>query len=338
MHLSDFDYPLPPELIAQTPLPRGESRLMVVERASGRIEHRRFCDLPQYLTPGDTLVLNDTRVSARRVFGKRAGGHPLEVLLLHPADETTWAALTKPARSLRPGTEIALNQSAEKTVAVTVVDVMADGTRLLRFPDAQTAAEFATAGEPPLPPYIHEKLQDEERYQTVYSQHTGSAAAPTAGLHFTPDILKQIEAMGVATARITLHVGVDTFRPVRTEDLSNHVMHGEWFSIAPDAAETINRSSGRVLAVGTTCVRALESAADKTGRVTPGSGITRLFITPGWQFRIVDALQTNFHLPKSTLLMLISALAGRELVMQAYLEAVEHRYRFFSFGDAMLIL
>jgi S-adenosylmethionine:tRNA ribosyltransferase-isomerase len=343
-----FDYTLPPELIAQTPLARGESRLLVLHRADGRIEHRRFPDLLEYLDAGDTLVLNDTRVIARRLVGELPTGKQAEILLLHPTGERQWTALVRPGRALRVGRSVALlgPETANERITVQVVELMPDGARVLEFDSARERDAVASWGVSPLPPYIQTALppEQEERYQTVYSRHDGSAAAPTAGLHFTSQLLEQAQAKGVAIAHITLHVGVDTFRPVRVEDTAEHEMHGEWLSVSPEAAEIINRTPGRIVAVGTTSVRALESAANAADnssqpeRVVPFTDSTRLFITPGYRFHGVDALVTNFHLPRSTLLMLISALAGREYVMNAYAEAVRERYRFYSFGDAMLII
>ena len=350
-----FDYFLPPELIAQTPLPRGESRLLVLHRANGQIEHRRFSDLLAYLNVGDTLVVNDTRVIARRLRGLRSSGHEAEVLLLRPVGERQWAALVKPGRSLRQGATLKLfetnadNTQDEKTQetvqeAARIVGETEEGGRLLEFADAVARDRVGLWGSSPLPPYIHTPLPTsaEERYQTVYARHNGSAAAPTAGLHFTDAMLTQAQAQGINIARVTLHVGVDTFRPVKTEDTDTHQMHGEWGTISEEAAQVINETRGRIIAVGTTSVRALESAAqntsDNSARVSPYTGETRLFITPGYNFRAVDGLITNFHLPRSTLLMLISALADRENIMAAYAEAVREQYRFYSFGDAMLIV
>ena len=350
-----FDYFLPPELIAQTPLPRGESRLLVLHRANGQIEHRRFSDLLAYLNTGDTLVVNDTRVIARRLRGLRPSGHEAEVLLLRPVGERQWAALVKPGRSLREGVNLTLigpkldlsqSGSVQEDVQETaqIVGETEEGGRLLEFADAAARDRVGLWGSSPLPPYIHMPLPTaaEERYQTVYARHNGSAAAPTAGLHFTDAMLDQAQAQGISLARVTLHVGVDTFRPVKTEDTDTHQMHGEWVTVSEEAAQAINATQGRIIAVGTTSVRALESAAQNTGdnsaRVASYTGETRLFITPGYNFRAVDGLITNFHLPRSTLLMLISALAGRENIMAAYAEAVREQYRFYSFGDAMLII
>jgi len=338
MRTDEFDYVLPEELIAQTPLPRGKSRLLVLRRADGRPEHRRFADLLEYLLPGDTLVLNDSRVTARRLIARRESGQPAEALLLRPRGETEWEALIRPGKRLRTGACLRFALSGGAEVDAAIRETTAEGGRILRFADRQTRDRLATEGVAPLPPYIHTRLEDEERYQTVYAGPGGSAAAPTAGLHFTPEMLAQVESAGVQIARVTLHVGVDTFRPVRTEEVEAHVMHGEWFTISPQDAARINATPGRVVAVGTTVVRSLESAAVGPGCIAPTTAETRLFITPGFRFQIVQALLTNFHLPKSTLLMLVSAFAGREKVLAAYQAAIEERYRFYSFGDAMLIV
>jgi S-adenosylmethionine:tRNA ribosyltransferase-isomerase len=343
-----FDYTLPPERIAQTPAPRGESRLLVLDRADGSFAHRRFADLPDYLRAGDTLVLNDTRVTARRLEAQRDNGQPAEILLLRPVGETCWEALVKPGRALRPGKSVViLGPSPAEATTAQIVATTPEGGRILECADRHTRDTLATWGTTPLPPYIHTPLPaaQEARYQTVYAAQDGSAAAPTAGLHFTPELLARIEAGGVRLARLTLHVGVGTFRPVRTEDVEAHEMHAEMVSLSAEAAQVINTTPGRVIAVGTTSVRALESAVANSDASVPGRacvrpfyGETRLFITPGYRFRVVEALVTNFHLPRSTLLMLISAFAGREAVLHAYNEAIRAEYRFFSFGDAMLIL
>jgi S-adenosylmethionine:tRNA ribosyltransferase-isomerase len=338
MRTADFDYHLPPELIAQTPLPRGESRLLVLNRASGQIEFRRFGDLSEYLQAGDVLVINDSRVIARRLKAVREGGQPAEVLLLRPRGETDWEALVRPGKRLRPGARLRLLLRAEEMAAACVVETTAEGGRILRFADTASRDRLMQEGTVPLPPYIHATLEDEERYQTIYAEPGGSAAAPTAGLHFTPELLAKVEAQGVSIARVTLHVGVDTFRPVRAETAEEHVMHGEWFTLSEGNAARINAARGRIIGVGTTVVRALESAASGLQCVRPATGETRLFITPGYQFQVVQALLTNFHLPKSTLLMLVSAFAGRERVLDAYRAAIAERFRFYSFGDAMFIL
>lgn len=336
--LSDFDYDLPQELIAQTPLPRGQSRLMVLHRETGALELRTFHDVLEYIRPGDVLVLNDARVTARRYRGKRANGSPVEALLLRPVGTAAWEALVYPGRRLRPGGTFTLDAGDLGEVEAVVDAQTPEGGRILRFASQQIRDALANRGLVPLPPYITEPLYDEERYQTVYASAGGSAAAPTAGLHFTEDMLDRIRDLGAQTAFVTLHVGVDTFRPVREKDPSRHVMHGEWYSIGEHAADVINRRQGRLWAVGTTVVRTLESAADRDGRVQPGSSVTHLYIRPGYEFRVVQALLTNFHLPKSTLLMLVCAFAGYESIMGAYRQAVAWRMRFYSFGDAMLVL
>lgn len=338
MRTEDFDYDLPPDLIAQTPLPRGESRLLILHRDTGEIELNQFPALLEYMRAGDTLVLNDSRVTARRLRAVRPSGADAELLLLRPIGEVEWEALVRPGRSLKPGTELSIPVTAGSYIRAEIVESTAEGGRLLRFADQATRDQLAIEGVAPLPPYIHETLADEERYQTVYSGPGGSAAAPTAGLHFTQDLLAEAERRGIRIATVTLHVGMDTFRPVKVEDASHHVMHGEWFTVDDAAARIINETPGRVVAVGTTTVRVLESAADRCGNVRPQTGVTRLFITPGYEFKIIDALLTNFHLPKSTLLMLVSAFVGREKVMKAYQAAMSNGIRFYSFGDAMLIV
>jgi S-adenosylmethionine:tRNA ribosyltransferase-isomerase len=341
-----FDYDLPEELIAQTPVPRGESRLLVLHRSDGRIEHRRFPDLLDYLRSGDTLVLNDTRVTARRLQGVREGGAPAEILLLRPMGARRWEALVRPGKSLRPGKSVTLLGPEHQTVPAQIVATTPEGGRILEFESGAVRDLLEHWGVTPLPPYIHTPLphEQEERYQTVYAQQGGSAAAPTAGLHFTPELLAQAEAMGVRRATLTLHVGVGTFRPVRAENLEEHEMHSETMFLSEETAQMIQTTPGRVIAVGTTSVRSLETAAtlarkqQAATRVVPYAGETDLYIMPGYTFGAVDALITNFHLPRSTLLLLVSALAGYEPVMNAYREAVREKYRFFSFGDAMLIV
>ncbi len=340
-----FDYFLPPELIAQTPLPRGESRLLVLHRSDGRLEHRRFAEIGKYLAAGDTLVRNNTRVTARRLQGIREGGQPAEILLTRPVGERSWEALVKPGKSLKPGRTVHLVSPNPTTLnpTATVIGTTAEGGRILEFADSATRDALQSWGETPLPPYIHTPLsrEEEERYQTVYAKAGGSVAAPTAGLHFSAELLQALEAQGVATAEVTLEVGVGTFRPVKVDTLEEHEMHYETYHLSVEAAERINSTQGRVVAVGTTSMRTLETVGAKTEhgqRVVPMAGDTNLFITPGYRFRVVDALITNFHLPRSTLLMLVSAFASREQILHAYEVAVQERYRFFSFGDAMLIL
>jgi len=338
LRTADYEYDLPPELIAQTPVPRASSRLLILHRDSGSLGLARFPDLLHCLCPGDVLVLNDTRVDARRFRARRTNGAPAEALLVRKRDETEWEALVYPARKLPSGAEIHLDAGILGTVTATVVGATDDGGRVLSFPNSRTRDALADLGAAPVPPYIVEPLEDEERYQTVFARADGSAAAPTAGLHFTQDLLECATKRGVELAFLTLHVGVDTFRPVREDDPEKHRMHGERYAITEQAADVINRRRGRVVAVGTTVVRALESAADESGVVRAETGNTRLFILPGYRFRAVQALLTNFHLPRSTLLMLVSAFAGYESTMSAYRRAVAERFRFYSFGDAMLIV
>jgi len=339
--LSDFDYDLPKELIAQKPVePRDASRLMVVDRASGAIAHRRFRDLPEYLRPGDGLVINDTRVMPARLLGcrERTGG-AMEVLLLKRLSRDRWETLVKPGKKARPGERIVFGDGL---LVGTVVGPTDYGGRIIDFRYEGVFENLLDRlGQMPLPPYIHEQLEDPERYQTVYAREWGSAAAPTAGLHFTPELLDRLVAQGVEIHRITLHVGLGTFRPVEVEDPTQHKMHSEFFRVSPEAAAGLNRvraRGGRLVVVGTTSVRTLETVAAEDGTIQPGEGWTDIFIYPGYRFKAVDCLITNFHLPKSTLLMLVSAFAGHDLIMRAYREAVAQRYRFFSFGDAMLIL
>ena len=350
MRTDQFNYELPPELIAQTPNARGQSRLLVVHRDDGRLEHRSFQDLPQYLSAGDTLVLNDTRVTARRLLGIRETGQEAEALLLRPSGPKSWEALVRPGKSLRPGKRVALYQgdAASASVQALVTATTPDGGRILELNSPEERDALAEWGVAPLPPYIHTPLPaaEEERYQTVYAQSGGSAAAPTAGLHFTSGILDRLDADGVQRTTVTLHVGVGTFRPVRAENVEEHEMHAEWVRLDPSAADVVNGTRKRVVAVGTTSTRTLESAAAcrtpeqrlQGLRVVPFVGDTRLFVTPGYEFQAVDALITNFHLPCSTLLMLVCAFAGYETTLHAYREAVRLGYRFFSFGDAMLII
>lgn len=341
MRLEEFDYDLPPELIAQTPLDRrDESRLLVLERESGKMEHRVFHDLPAYLRPDDVLVLNDTRVLPARLIGRRKHtGGKVEVLLLRELGSDRWEVLVKPGRRCPEGEELVFGDGK---LTGRVLSRTEEGGRIIAFsPGGPKFLETLNEiGKVPLPPYIRTELKDQERYQTVYARHLGSAAAPTAGLHFTPELLKAIEERGIAILYLTLHVGLGTFRPVREERIEDHRMHEEYYVVPPGVAEAVNaakKEGRRVVAVGTTVVRTLESAG-KSGEVKAGAGWTDLFIYPGFEFRIVDALVTNFHLPKSTLLMLVSAFAGREKILRAYQEAIRERYRFFSFGDAMLII
>ena len=340
MKKSDFSFELPEELIAQTPLQRRDgSRLMHLDPRTGAIEHRHFYELPEYLREGDCLVVNDTRVLPARLLGTRKSGGSVELLLLRDLGDGRWECLSRPGRKTKPGTELSFG-SGELTATV---EAVADGgNRIVQFHYEGIFLEvLERLGKMPLPPYIKEELQDAERYQTVYSRELGSAAAPTAGLHFTPELLDRIRAMGVTVCSITLHVGLGTFRPVKEEEIEDHAMHSEYCIIPQETADVINRTrerGGRVIAVGTTSCRTLESFAGEDGRLEAASGWTDIFIYPGYRFKCIDALVTNFHLPESTLIMLVSALAGREHVLHAYEVAVRERYRFFSFGDAMLIL
>ena len=341
MNLHDFYYDLPQELIAQDPLEdRSSSRLLVLNRGTGEREHRIFRDIVEYLRPGDCLVVNDTKVIPARLMGEKEGtGAGIEVLLLKRKEGNVWETLVKPGKKARPGARILFGGGLLKGE---VVDVVEDGNRLIRFEYEGIFEEILDQlGQMPLPPYITHQLKDKNRYQTVYAKHDGSAAAPTAGLHFTPELLRQIEEMGVHIAHVTLHVGLGTFRPVKVENIQEHHMHSEYYVVEEDQAELINRTKaqgGRVIAVGTTSCRTLESASSEEGVLKAGSGWTDIFIYPGYRFRMIDALITNFHLPESTLMMLVSAFAGRDQIMAAYEEAVKERYRFFSFGDAMLII
>lgn len=338
---SDFYYDLPEELIAQDPLPdRSSSRLLSLDRKTGETGHHSFKEIPQFLRPGDCLVLNNTKVIPARLMGHKEGtGAAIEVLLLKRKDKDKWETLVKPGKKARPGADIVFGDGLLKG---RVLDVLEEGNRLIEFTyDGIFEEVLDQLGEMPLPPYITHKLKDRNRYQTVYARYEGSAAAPTAGLHFTPGLLSEIEEMGVRLAYVTLHVGLGTFRPVKEENVLDHHMHSERYEITKEAAAVINetkKDGGRVICVGTTSCRTIESSADENGIVHPGSGNTEIFIYPGYRFKVLDGLITNFHLPESTLIMLVSALAGRERVLNAYKEAVDCRYRFFSFGDAMIIL
>ncbi len=335
--LSDYDYELPEELIAQEPLAdRSASRLLVLRRDTGAVEHRRFADVPDLLQAGDLLVMNDTRVTALRLLGRRATGGQVEALLLAPTGTPGgFVALMRPGKRLRPGAEVAFGEGIHGLVT----DDLGEGRKRLTLSASGDLNDaLARVGRVPLPPYIHAALADPERYQTVYSKTPGSAAAPTAGLHFTAGVIKQLAARGVKLARVSLDVSIDTFRPVQHEDLGEHVMHGERCRAPESTAEAIASCKGRVIAVGTTTVRTLESLATGPRQVPAGEMVSRLFILPGYTFRAVDGMFTNFHMPRTTMLMMISALAGRDAVMNAYNEALRERYRFLSFGDAMLIL
>ena len=339
MKTADFDFQLPEELIAQTPLDRRDaSRLLTLDRTTGAIGHHHFYDLHQFLRPGDCLVLNDSRVLPARLIGHRPTGGACEVLLLVDKGDNLWECLVRPGRKLKQGAQVIFGDGK---LTATVEAELEDGKRAVRFHYQGIFLEILEQlGKMPLPPYIKEELQDQERYQTVYSRVIGSAAAPTAGLHFTPELLDRVQEIGVKVCHITLHVGLGTFRPVKAEDIADHEMHSEFCMISQETADTINetkRNGGRVVCVGTTSCRAIESFAAEDGTMSERSGWTSIFIYPGDKFKVLDALITNFHLPQSTLIMLVSALAGREHVLAAYDEAVRERYRFFSFGDAMFI-
>ena len=341
MKTSDFNYDLPEELIAQTPVePRDHSRLLVYHRSSGQIEHKHFYDIIDYLNPGDALVINETKVIPARLLGvKEDTGVPVEVLLLRRRNATDWEALVRPGRRLRPGTVCSFGDGLLRCEVLDNVEEI--GGRIVRFHcDGVFEEVLDRLGEMPLPPYIHEKLADANRYQTVYAKQEGSAAAPTAGLHFTPELLERIKAKGITVVPVLLHVGLGTFRPVKVENAEEHVMHSEFCQVTDEAAETLNRirqAGGRIVCVGTTSVRTLETMATEDGIVHAGARDTAIFIYPGVKIKAVDALITNFHLPQSTLLMLVSALTGRDEALRVYGEAVQERYRFFSFGDAMFI-
>ena len=339
MKKSDFSFDLPQELIAQTPIPqRDHSRLMILDKQTGETEDRHFYDLPDYLNPGDCLVLNDSRVLPARLLGIRSTGGAIELLLLKDLGENNWECLCRPGKKIRERTEL---QFGDGKLSAKVLEITDGGNRIVHFSYEGIFLEILEElGRMPLPPYITAELNEPERYQTVYSKVLGSAAAPTAGLHFTQELLKQIEGKGVIVSYLTLHVGLGTFRPVKEEDIEDHLMHSEFCTVPDQTAEAVNaakRRGNRVIAVGTTSCRTLESFAGEDGILKAGSRWTDIFIYPGYAFRCVDALVTNFHLPESTLIMLVSALAGRENVLGAYQKAIDLRYRFFSFGDAMLI-
>lgn len=340
MKKEDFYFELPQELIAQDPLEdRSGSRLLVLDKESGEIEHRTFRDIKEYLEPGDCLVINDTKVIPARLIGSKVGTNAkIEILLLKRKENDIWETLVKPGKKAKPGTKI---NFGEGLLIGEVLDVVDEGNRLIQFSYEGIFEEILDQlGQMPLPPYITHQLEDKNRYQTVYAKHSGSAAAPTAGLHFTPELLEEIKESGVEIAHVTLHVGLGTFRPVKVENIQEHHMHSEFYRIEASEAEKINRAKReghRVICVGTTSCRTVESAAKPDGTLSECSGWTEIFIYPGYRFKVLDCLLTNFHLPESTLIMLVSALAGREHVLHAYEEAVKERYRFFSFGDAMLI-
>ena len=340
MKTSDFYYDLPPELIAQTPLEkRDESRLLCLDKATGEWSHHHFYELPDFLRAGDCLILNNSRVLPARLLGRRLpGGGACEVLLLQDKGDKVWECLVRPGKHLREGARVSFGDGE---LTAEIAEVLPDGNRLVRFDYNGIFLEvLERLGKMPLPPYIKEELQDQERYQTVYSKVNGSAAAPTAGLHFTPELLERITAKGVGVGYVTLHVGLGTFRPVKEDEIEQHDMHSEYCTIPQETADLINRTKangGRVICVGTTSCRTIESWAGEDGTMTATGGWTNIYIYPGYRFKVMDALVTNFHLPESTLIMLVSALAGREHVLAAYEEAVRERYRFFSFGDAMFI-
>jgi len=338
---SDFYYDLPKELIAQDPLEdRSSSRLLVLHRKSGRVEHRVFTDIVEYLKPGDCLVRNNTKVIPARLYGTRVDtGATIELLLLKRMENDVWETLVKPGKKARQGVVISFGDGI---LTGEIIDVKEDGNRLIQFRYEGIFEEILDQlGQMPLPPYITHTLKDKNRYQTVYAKYEGSAAAPTAGLHFTEELFQKLEEKGVLVANVTLHVGLGTFRPVKVDDVSKHHMHTEFYQVTKEEADRINKAKqagGRIVCVGTTSCRTIESAADENGVLKPGQGDTDIFIYPGYSFKMMDVLITNFHLPESTLLMLVSALAGKEQVMRVYEEAVRERYRFFSFGDAMIIL
>lgn len=340
MKTSDFYFDLPQELIAQDPLEdRSSSRLLVLDRKTGEIRHEIFKDIVHYLNSGDCLVVNDTKVIPARLFGNKVGTDAkIEVLLLKRKENNIWETLVKPGKKAKPGTKISFG---EGLLVGEVIDVVEEGNRLIQFSYEGVFEEILDQlGQMPLPPYITHQLKDKNRYQTVYAKNDGSAAAPTAGLHFTPELLEEIQKKGIQIAHVTLHVGLGTFRPVKVEDVTEHHMHSEFYVVEEDQAHIINetkKNGGKVISVGTTSCRTLESATDENGILKAGSGWTEIFIYPGYQFKMIDHLITNFHLPESTLLMLVSALAGKENIMNAYETAVKERYRFFSFGDAMFI-
>lgn len=339
MKVSDFNYDLPKELIAQVPLEkRDESRLMILNRKEQMIEHKSFKDIYDYLQPGDCLVRNNTKVLPARLYGKKETGANIEFLLLNRIDKDDWETIVRPGNKLRPGTKVVFGEGILKAE---ILEIMPGGTRRVRFEYNGIFNEILDKiGLMPLPPYIHEELKQKDRYQTVYAKYDGSAAAPTAGLHFTDELLKKLEEKGVQIANVTLHVGIGTFRPVKVDNIEEHAMHSEHFYIKQEDVDKINKAKQeghRIISVGTTSCRVLETVADENGMLKPQEGDTQIFIYPGYKFKCIDGLITNFHLPESTLLMLVSALAGKEFIMGAYEEAVKERYRFFSFGDAMFI-
>ena len=341
---STFDYYLPEELIAQHPIePRDFSRLMIVDKQSGKIIHKKFYDVVEYLNPGDCLVINDSKVLPARIFGKNVEtGYMVEFLLLKQLSSGMWETLVKPGKKAKSGFKFIFGDEKGTHLTAEITEILADGNRVIQFEDIKNFfSKLEEIGQMPLPPYIKEKLKDKSRYQTIYARDLGSAAAPTAGLHFTPELLKKIKDKGINVASVTLHVGLGTFRPVKEENIENHKMHSEFFIVPQSTAEVIKnakKSGNRVICVGTTSCRTVESVYDKFGEIKAFEGSTDIFIKPGYNFGITDGLITNFHLPESTLIMLVSAFAGYETIMRAYKTAVEEKYRFFSFGDAMLII
>lgn len=340
MKVEDFNYALPPELIAQEPLQRRDaSRLLILDKKSGTLRHSYFYDLGQELRPGDLLVLNETKVLPARLYGEKETGAKIELLLLKQEGLKRWQALVKPGKKAHPGTKLSFGIEG---FGATILDYGAEGSRIVEFSyQGDFYAYLEKLGEMPLPPYIKKKLEDQNRYQPVYANERGSSAAPTAGLHFTDDLIESLEAQSVSFAKILLHVGLGTFRPVKADKVEDHVIHSEYYRVSQETAEKINaarQNGGRIIAVGTTSVRTLETLADQEGRISAGEGWTQKYIYPGYKFTAIDGMITNFHLPKSTLLMLVSALAGRGNILHAYGEAVREKYRFFSFGDAMLII
>lgn len=339
MKRTDFNFDLPEELIAQTPIEkRDESRLMLLDKHNGRIEHHHFYELPDFLNSGDCLVMNDSRVIPARLLGVRETGGAVELVLLNDKGNGVWECLSRPGRKTKPGTKLVFGKGE---LCAEIIGEIEGGNRIVKFSYEGIFLEvLERLGKTPLPPYIHEELEDSERYQTVYNRVAGSAAAPTAGLHFTKELLEKIAAKGVNLAYVTLHVGLGTFRPVKAEEITDHVMHAEYCVISQETANLINKTKangGRIIAVGTTSCRTLESRAEENGHLDAYSGWTNAFIYPGYKFKCIDSLVTNFHLPESTLIMLVSALAGRENVLAAYEEAIKEKYRFFSFGDAMFV-
>ncbi len=340
MNIEEFDYFLPEELIAQHPIePRDASRLLVLHKESGKLEHKHFYEIGNYLRPGDVLVINDTKVLPARLYAQKETGAQIEIVILKQVGLNQWQSLVKPGKKALPGTKLYF---PGHSMTAEVIDYSEDGTRIVQFyPQGDFFTALDEIGQMPLPHYIKEPLKDKNRYQPVYARERGSAAAPTAGLHFTNDLLQKLEAQGILIAKVLLHVGLGTFRPVKVQEITEHKMHSEYYQVTPETADIINKArqnGGRVISVGTTSARTLETLSTNEGVLMPGTGWTDIFIYPGYQFKMVDALITNFHLPKSTLVMLVAAFAGREQVLAAYKEAIKEKYRFYSFGDAMLLI